>query len=67
MTASQVISLAKRSMLIAQMENESQIGEAAVGTAEFTPAPGVTIDWSHRNIEQLPEEVVDIIKNGLER
>jgi hypothetical protein len=55
-------------MRIARTENESQIADAAGGGgADLSPAQGVTIDWSHRNIEHLPEEVVDIIKHGLER
>ncbi len=29
--------------------------------------PGVTIDLGHRNIHHLPEEVVDIIKDEIER
>jgi hypothetical protein len=29
--------------------------------------PGVTIDLSHKQIQRFPDEVVDIIKNELER
>lgn len=29
--------------------------------------PGITIDLGHRNIQHLPEEVIDIIKDEIER
>lgn len=29
--------------------------------------PGITIDLGHRSIQHLPEEVIDIIKDEIER
>lgn len=46
-------------------DNESQAAEASGVSTELKP--GVTVDLSRRNIQQLPDEVVDIIKNELER
>lgn len=47
------------------LESENKAAEAsAVGTGIKT---GVTIDLSRKNIQKLPEEVVDIVKNELER
>ncbi|KAI2631856.1 putative cell morphogenesis protein Sog2 [Hypoxylon sp. NC1633] len=64
-TASQVIALARDSMNNALRENETQAAEASGVSTELKP--GVTIDLSRRNIQALPDEVVDIIKNELER
>lgn len=64
MSPAQVINLAREAMRSA-LENESQAAEAnAAGTGLKT---GVTIDLSRKNIHKLPEEVVDIVKNELER
>ena len=49
----------------ALQHNESQAAEASAVSTELKP--GVTIDLSRKNIQELPEEVVDIIKNELER
>ena len=49
----------------ALQHNESQAAEASGVSNELKP--GVTIDLSRKNIQELPEEVVDIIKNELER
>jgi hypothetical protein len=47
------------------LENEGQSADAtAVGSGLKT---GVTIDLSRKNIKHLPEEVVDILKDELER
>lgn len=62
MTPSQVINLAREAMRTA-LESESQAADA-VGTGLKT---GVTVDLSRKSIQKLPEEVVDILKNELER
>lgn len=46
------------------LESENQVADAGgVGALK----PGVTVDLSRNNIQVLPEEVVDIVKNELER
>ncbi|KAI1175160.1 RAM signaling pathway protein [Nemania sp. FL0916] len=65
MSAAQVISHAREAMKDALRENESQAAEASGLSTEHKP--GVTIDLSRKNIQHLPDEVVDIIKNELER
>lgn len=65
LSAAQVISLAREAMNDALQHNESQAAEASAVSTELKP--GVTIDLSRKNIQELPEEVVDIIKNELER
>lgn len=62
MSSSQVIALARDAMQNALLDNEQQ--SAAVNS---DLKPGVTIDLSRKGIQKLPEEVVDIIKNELER
>lgn len=58
------MSLAREAMRTA-LEGEEQVGEpGAVGAAL---KPGVTVDLSRKNIHRLPDEVVDIMKNELER
>ena len=64
-SAGQVISLAREAMKSALQDNESQAAGANGVNTELKP--GVTIDLSRRNIQELPDEVVDIIKNELER
>jgi hypothetical protein len=49
----------------ARDEHERISSQAA--SAEGLTVPGVTIDLSHKEILNLPEEVVDIIKRDLER
>lgn len=49
----------------ARDEHEKITSQAA--NAEGLTVPGVTIDLSHKEILNLPEEVVDIIKRDLER
>lgn len=46
-------------------ENESQAAEASGVSNDLKP--GVTVNLSHKNIQKLPDEVVDIIKDQLER
>jgi hypothetical protein len=64
-TASQVLDLAKEAMKNALEENKTKAAEASGVSNELKP--GVTIDLSHKNIQDFPDEVVDIIKNELER
>ncbi|KAI0181292.1 RAM signaling pathway protein-domain-containing protein [Hypoxylon sp. FL1284] len=65
LSAGQVIALATDAMNSALQENETQAAEASGVSTQLKP--GVTIDLSRRNIQILPDEVVDIIKNELER
>ncbi|KAL2116457.1 hypothetical protein VTJ04DRAFT_8625 [Mycothermus thermophilus] len=61
---SQVLALAREAMRAAH-ENEAKAAEASgVGN---TLKPGLTIDLSRKKIQTLPEEIVDIIKDELER
>ncbi|KAG7135907.1 Leucine-rich repeat-containing protein sog2 like [Verticillium longisporum] len=64
-SSAQVIALAREAMQNALRENESQAAEASAVSNDLKP--GVTIDLSRKGIQKLPEEVVDIIKNELER
>ncbi|KAF3765481.1 hypothetical protein M406DRAFT_257424 [Cryphonectria parasitica EP155] len=64
-SASQVIVLAREAMKKAVEENENQAAEASGVSNELKP--GVTVNLSHKNIQKLPEEVVDLIKDQLER
>lgn len=64
LTAAQVVSLAKEAMKTA-LESEGQAADAS--TAGMGLKSGVTIDLSRKNIQKLPEEVVDIVKGQLER
>ncbi|PHH85573.1 hypothetical protein CDD83_235 [Cordyceps sp. RAO-2017] len=62
---SQVIALAREAMQTALESEKNQAADAgAVGPGLRS---GVTIDLSRKNIQKLPEEVVDIVKNELER
>ncbi|KAH8880048.1 RAM signaling pathway protein [Thozetella sp. PMI_491] len=65
MSSGQVIALAREAMRAALDEHETQAAEASGVSNELKP--GVTIDLSRKNIARLPDEVVDIIKNELER
>ncbi|KAJ6439599.1 cell morphogenesis protein Sog2 [Purpureocillium lavendulum] len=66
MSSQQVIALAREAMRSAL---ESEKGQAAEAGAVGAPGlrSGVTIDLSRKNINKLPEEVVDIVKDELER
>ncbi|KOS21716.1 Leucine-rich repeat-containing protein sog2 [Escovopsis weberi] len=64
MTSSQVIGLVQDAMRHA-LESEGQAVEASgIGPGLKS---GVTIDLSRKGIHKLPEEVIDIVKNELER
>ncbi|KAI2468301.1 putative cell morphogenesis protein Sog2 [Annulohypoxylon bovei var. microspora] len=65
LSTSQVITLARQAMDSALRENETQAAGASGVSTDLKP--GVTIDLSRKNIQALPDEVVDIIKNELER
>ncbi|KAI1269571.1 RAM signaling pathway protein [Xylariaceae sp. FL1019] len=66
MSSAQVISLASAAMQAALLETQNQTAESnAVGNEHHRL--GVTIDLSRKNIASLPDEVVQIIKNDLER
>ncbi|EFX06393.1 cell morphogenesis protein [Grosmannia clavigera kw1407] len=62
---SQVIVLAREAMKEALRHSDQQAGEDGGVSNEL--APGLTIDLSRKNIQRLPDEVVDIIMNKLER
>ncbi|KAI1825429.1 RAM signaling pathway protein [Xylaria intraflava] len=65
LSPTQVISLVQEKMKVALWENEHRVAETSGVSNELKP--GVTIDLSQHKIQHLPEEVVDIIKNELER
>jgi hypothetical protein len=58
----QVLALAREAMRAAH-ENEAKAAEASGVTLK----PGLTIDLSRKKIQTLPEEIVDVIKDELER
>jgi hypothetical protein len=60
LTKAQVIELVYREMNKARDEDRKATEANGISS-------GVTVDLSHKQIEELPEEVVDIIKNDLER
>jgi hypothetical protein len=64
-SANQVVALVQEAMKHALDENQTKAADASGVSNELKP--GVTIDLSHKNIQTFPEEVVDIIKNDLER
>lgn len=64
-SAGQVVALAREAMKVALEENQTKAAETSGVSNELKP--GVTIDLSHKNIQKFPDEVVDIIKNELER
>lgn len=61
---SKVVALA-RDALRSALENESQVAEGGVPGGSIKP--GVTVDLSRKNIQKIPDEVVNIVKNELER
>jgi hypothetical protein len=65
MAPGQVIALAREAMQHALAENENKAAEASAVSTDLKP--GLTIDLSRKNIHWLPDEVVDVIKNELER
>ncbi|KAK1761212.1 RAM signaling pathway protein-domain-containing protein [Echria macrotheca] len=64
LSSGQVLALAREAMRVAH-ENEAKAAEAN-GVSDNL-VPGLTIDLSRKGIETLPEEIVDIIKDELER
>jgi hypothetical protein len=64
-SAAQVVALVQEAMRHALDENQTKAAEASGVSNELKP--GVTIDLSRKQIQKFPEEVVDIIKNDLER
>lgn len=64
-TPGQVVAMAMDAMQNALLENETQAVEASGVITDLKP--GVTIDLSRKNIQKLPDEVVDIIKYEIER
>lgn len=64
-SAAQFVTLAREAMKNALEENQTKAAEAKSVSDELKP--GVTIDLSHKQIQRFPDEVVDIIKNELER
>lgn len=65
MSPHQFIALAREAMKNALEENKSKAAEAKSVSNELKP--GVTIDFSNKQIQRFPDEVIDIIKNELER
>jgi hypothetical protein len=65
LSESQVVALVQEAMKHALEENQTKAAEASGVSNDLKP--GVTIDLSHKQIQNFPEEVVDIIKNDLER
>lgn len=63
-SAGQVVVLAREAMRNALGENQTQTTD---GKGMDMRTGGVTIDLSHKRIQTFPDEVVDIIKNELER
>lgn len=64
-SSSQVVVLAREALKHAIEENQTKAAEASGVSNELKPR--VTIDLSHKNIKEFPEEVVDIIKGEIER
>ncbi|KAI1008020.1 hypothetical protein K3495_g214 [Podosphaera aphanis] len=64
-SGSQFIALAREAMENALEENQTKSAEVKGVSTELKP--GVTIDLSHKHIQRFPEEVVDIIKDEIER
>lgn len=63
--ASQVIALAREAMKDALRHTDQQAGDGIDMSNDLKP--GLTIDLSRKNIQKLPDEVVDVIMNKLER
>ena len=65
----QVIRLVREAVLkaVATKKGEDEDEAAAAPEETSSPRPGLTIDLSRRNISALPDEVVDMLQNGLER
>ncbi len=59
------MALVSEAMRNALDENQTLAAEASAVSTDLKP--GVTIDLSRKNIQKLPDEVVDKIKHELER
>ncbi|KAH8596482.1 RAM signaling pathway protein-domain-containing protein [Bisporella sp. PMI_857] len=64
-STAQVVALVREAMRNALNENKTKAAEASEVGKELTP--GVTVDLSSKDIRYFPEEVIDIIKNEIER
>ena len=64
LSSGQVLVLAREAMRVAH-ENEAKAAQASGVSDKLKP--GLTVDLSRKRIEVLPEEIVDIIKDELER
>lgn len=60
----EVIALAREAIEASREEIRRTRNEAL--TADLQQ-PGITVDLGHKNIARLPDEVVDIIKDEIER
>jgi hypothetical protein len=65
LSSGQVIAMAREAMRDALRDTNQQVGDAREVNSELKP--GLTIDLSRKNIQKLPDEVVDMIMNKLER
>ncbi|KAI9710200.1 MAG: hypothetical protein M1812_007472 [Candelaria pacifica] len=65
-SANQVIALAQQAVAAARQE-ETQRSVNDAGNMNASLRPGLTIDLGHKNIQRIPEEVVYIIKDEIER
>jgi hypothetical protein len=52
----EIILLARKAIEMSRLDSDSQ-----------QPGVGVTVDLGHRRISNLPEEVIDIIKDEIQR
>lgn len=62
---SEVVALAREA--IAASREETRRSADDDGVPKELQQPGVTIDLGHKNVHNLPEDVVDIIKDDIER
>lgn len=63
-TDDEVIDMAKEAIEVSR--DELRRGRDAVLSTDLQQ-PGVTVDLGHRSIVRLPDEVIDIIKDEIER
>ncbi len=66
----QVVKLAREAMEKAVTDDKNRASESEASAIQgdtLTLRPGITIDLSRNNIPLLPDEVIDIIKDKLER
>jgi hypothetical protein len=59
---SELVALARREI---EASREARRNAGTADTKEVQP--GITIDLCHKNIQRLPEEVIDVIKDEIER